>query len=197
MARGSGKKTTRPRSKTKENGKAVGGSPIGLLALPEWIRQNPTDDPKTWLAAGGKPTCQGCVAHCCRYIAVEIDKPDTKWQYDQILWMLVHENVAVYVETDGEWFVEFKTKCGALGEANLCTIYEDRPRLCRDYSNETCPVWGEGTPYRARWEDAPSFAAWLDSKGINWRYKNGEGYSAPRITFRRPKKKKKESLPIF
>ena len=143
MAKGNGKKTTRPRSRAKENSKAVGASPIGLLGLPEWLRQSPVDDTKTWRAAGGKPTCQGCVAHCCRYVAVEIDKPDTKWQYDQILWMLVHENVAVYIEADGEWYVEFKTKCSARGEANLCKIYEDRPRLCRDYSNETCGVWSE------------------------------------------------------
>ena len=143
-----------------------------LAGLPLTLRRDPTSDPKQWLAAGGKPTCQGCVAHCCRYITVEIDKPEAKWQYDQIYWMLLHENVSVYQELDGGgWFVEFTTRCKALNEQNLCSIYEERPQLCRDYSNETCQVWNDGPLYKLHFKDAESFARHLDEKGVNWRYK--------------------------
>lgn len=156
-----------------------------LSALPLALRRDPTSDPKRWLAAGGKPTCQGCVAHCCRYITVEIDKPEAKWQYDQIHWMLLHENVSVYQETSGEWFVEFTTRCKALNERNLCSIYEDRPQLCRDYSNESCQVWNDDPIYKVRFEDAASFEHYLDAKGVNWRYKRDR--PRVRVTGRRAK----------
>jgi Fe-S-cluster containining protein len=187
------------RLKPETNGKAPAkqvGDPLltGLLSLPDGLRLNPTQDPARWRAAGGKPTCTGCVAHCCRYVSVEIDTPDTKWQYDQILWMLLHQNVSVYVEHDGLWYVEFQTRCGALDEANLCKIYEDRPRLCREYSNETCLIWSDGSPHRVRWDDAESFAAYLGRKGIKYQFKNGEGYSPPdRITLKRPKKSRSKA----
>lgn len=167
------------------------GKPGGLLSLPDGLRLNPTLDPAAWSAAGGKPTCTGCVAHCCRYVSVEIDTPDTKWQYDQILWMLVHENISVYVEHDGTYYVEFRTRCSALSEANLCKIYESRPRLCREYSNETCTIWSKESPHRVRWEDPESYAEYLERKGVKYKYKNGEGYSPPsEIKIKRPKKKR-------
>src|SRR5262245_36414428 len=109
----------------------------------------------------GKPTCDGCVAHCCRYVAVEIESPRSKWQLDQIRWMLLHENVSVYVGTDRHWYVEFRTRCKALGPDNRCTIYEDRPDLCRHYKVETCPVWATGKTHVVRFDSEPAFAAYL------------------------------------
>lgn len=156
-------------------------------SLPLALRRDPTSDPKRWLAAGGKPTCQGCVAHCCRYITVEIDKPEAKWQYDQIYWMLLHQDVSVYQELSGEWFVEFTTRCSALNERNLCSIYEDRPQLCRDYSNESCQVWNNDPLYKVHFADAESFARYLDEKGVNWRYKRERPRVRVRLTMRRPK----------
>lgn len=190
-----GKKRKMKKLQPEANGGLQGsldgkGKPGGLLSLPDGLRLNPTQDPAAWKAAGGKPTCTGCVAHCCRYVSVEIDTPDTKWQYDQILWMLLHENVSVYVEHDGLYYVEFRTRCGELDEANLCNHYETRPRLCREYSNETCPVWNEGSPHRVRWDDAESYAAYLKRKGINYQFKNSEGYSPPNeIKIKRSKRK--------
>jgi Fe-S-cluster containining protein len=191
---GAKKKKLKPENNGKASAKLGGkGKPGGLLSLPDGLRLNPTLDPATWRAAGGKPTCTGCVAHCCRYVSVEIDTPDTKWQYDQILWMLIHENVSVYVEHDGLYYVEFRTRCSALDEANLCKIYENRPRLCREYSNETCPVWNEGSPHRVRWEDPESYAAYLTNKGIDYKFKKGECYSPPNeIRLNRPKKKSRK-----
>ncbi len=139
-------------------------------ALPIALRLDPTRDPARWIAAGGRPTCRGCVAHCCRYISVEIDPPSAKWQYDQVYWMLLHENVAVYQEREGGWYVEFTTRCRALTEKNLCSRYETRPQLCRDYSNESCPVWNKDELYKVRFEDAEAFAHWLEDRGVDWRF---------------------------
>jgi hypothetical protein len=145
---------------------------IALRSLPLVLRQHPGADPARWRASGGEPSCTGCVAHCCRYVAVEIDKPGAKWQFDQILWMLLHESLAVFVEHSGRWYVEFRTKCRALSDANRCSIYETRPQLCRDYDIETCPVWNDGEAYRWRWESAEAFEAFLDGRGVNWRYRS-------------------------
>jgi hypothetical protein len=142
-------------------------------ALPLMLRRSPTDDPAAWRAAGGRPTCEGCVAHCCRYVCVEIDAPRAKWQYDQIHWMLMHEGVALFVAPDGFWYSEFRTRCAHLMADNRCAVYEQRPNLCRSYENAACPVWAEGPQHRVRFEDAAAFAAWLDAKGIDWRYRDG------------------------
>jgi Fe-S-cluster containining protein len=132
------------------------------------------------LPPSGAPTCEGCPAHCCRYISVEIDRPDTKWQYDQIRWMLVHQNISVYVDHDGDWFVEFKTRCRELGEDNLCRSYERRPDLCRKYEAEECPVWNPGSPHKHEFKTEAEFTAWLDSKGRDWRYRAHEVRPEPR-----------------
>ena len=42
--------------------------------------------------------CDQCSALCCRYFALEIDEPETRSQFDDVGWYLVHENVVVFVE---------------------------------------------------------------------------------------------------
>jgi len=130
-------------------------------ALPLTLRLHPGSNPVLWRAAGGAATCRGCVAHCCRYVAVEIDRPRAGWQYDQIYWMLLHDSVAVYVNRRGKWFVEFQTRCHALDDKNRCSIYDERPGVCREYEVETCPVWGVGEAHRMRFESAEEFQDYL------------------------------------
>jgi Fe-S-cluster containining protein len=108
-----------------------------------------------------KPTCDGCVAHCCRYVAVEIETPRAHWQKDQVRWLLLHENVAVYMGTDRHWYVEFRTKCRELQDDNRCGTYETRPDLCRAYEAKTCPRWAEGLGHVVRFESAREYADYL------------------------------------
>lgn len=108
-----------------------------------------------------KPTCEGCVAHCCRYVAVEIETPRSRWQIDQVRWLLLHENVSVYVGTDRHWFVEFRTKCRELGDDHRCGIYEERPDLCRQYEVTTCPRWASGLGHVVRFESAREYEDYL------------------------------------
>jgi Fe-S-cluster containining protein len=108
-----------------------------------------------------KPTCDGCVAHCCRYVSVEIETPRAQWQRDQVRWLLLHENVSVYVGTDRHWYVEFRTKCKALGDDHRCGIYEQRPDLCRGYETRTCPRWAEGLGHLVRFDAEREYAEYL------------------------------------
>jgi Fe-S-cluster containining protein len=85
--------------------------------------------------------CDQCSALCCRYFALEIDKPTTAEDYDNIRWYLVHENVVVYIHKK-RWYLGILTRCKHLQEDNRCGIYKTRPRICRQYSTDNCDYHG-------------------------------------------------------
>lgn len=80
---------------------------------------------------------QECGARCCRYITVLIKAPRRKADYDEISWFLAHEDISVYVESR-RWYLEVRNKCKYLTDDNLCSIYENRPDVCRQYDPDSC-----------------------------------------------------------
>ena len=117
------------------------------------------------------PPCVECQAQCCRYVAVEIDTPKTKKEFDDVRWYLLHENIYVFVDHDDAWHIEFRTRCRALGDDHLCHEYADRPQICRDHG------WPVGcceffdAPYKVRFKTPEEYIRYLDRKKIDWRYK--------------------------
>jgi len=89
----------------------------------------------------GSLLCEHCMAACCRYIALPLDKPTTARDYDDIRWYLMHHGICVFVE-EGDWYVQFQTRCKNLGADNRCGIYESRPEICRDYEPGECDYAG-------------------------------------------------------
>ncbi len=85
----------------------------------------------------GSVLCEHCTGHCCRYLALPIDKPTGKRDFDDMRWYLAHENVLIFVE-DGDWYIQFTTPCRHLGVDNRCAIYDERPAICREYSTSGC-----------------------------------------------------------
>lgn len=85
----------------------------------------------------GDVLCAHCPAACCRYLALPIDAPHRKRDYDDIRWYLMHENISVFVE-EGDWYVQFQTRCKNLGEDHLCMVYETRPDICSEYEADGC-----------------------------------------------------------
>jgi uncharacterized protein len=83
-------------------------------------------------------TCKQCDGECCKYVTVSFAEPEDKEDWDEIKWWLMHKNVKVYKDTEGDWIVEFSTPCKNLGEDNKCQIYETRPQVCRDHSMDDC-----------------------------------------------------------
>jgi Fe-S-cluster containining protein len=81
--------------------------------------------------------CEHCTGLCCRYIALPIDKPESKKDFDDVRWYLLHGGVTIFVE-DGEWYINIETTCRHLQPDNRCGIYETRPKVCRDYSTDNC-----------------------------------------------------------
>lgn len=76
-------------------------------------------------------------------MSMEIDVPQDDEDYDNIRWYLLHDNVQVWISEEGEWHVEFKTRCSALTQEGLCSIYDGRPMICRSYESEDCEKHGE------------------------------------------------------
>ncbi len=81
--------------------------------------------------------CEHCSGLCCRYIALPIDEPDTKAEFDDVRWYLLHGGVSVFVE-DGDWYLNIETDCRHLLPDYSCGIYDTRPQICRDYSTDSC-----------------------------------------------------------
>lgn len=82
--------------------------------------------------------CGYCTnSKCCTYVTQEIDKPKTKYDFEHLLWQVSHENVKAYKDEDG-WFLLFEARCTHLQPDGACGIYESRPEVCREYSNDYC-----------------------------------------------------------
>lgn len=85
--------------------------------------------------------CDKCSALCCRYFVLEIDKPESRRQFDDVRWYLVHEGTFVFIEKK-KWYLGVYARCKHLLADNRCGIYEKRPQICRDYSTENCDYHG-------------------------------------------------------
>jgi Fe-S-cluster containining protein len=83
-------------------------------------------------------SCTVC-ALCCTYVAIEINPPNSVPRATELLWYLYHEGVSLY-ENDGDWMVQFETRCMNLLDDNRCGVYETRPHICREYSEKECEV---------------------------------------------------------
>jgi Fe-S-cluster containining protein len=138
-------------------------------------------------------TCEGCVAHCCRYVLIEVDKPTSKSDYDQIRWLLLHENISLGIGEDSCWYIEVATRCKELDERNLCRSYLNRPDLCEKYDPEECLVWNPDPAYKHEFKTADEFLAWLDERGVDWRYKAHEKRVMPGSPARTVIRKKKRT----
>lgn len=79
--------------------------------------------------------CTGSI--CCTYVTHEIDKPKTKSDFQQLLWQVSHENVKIYKDEDG-WTLLIEGKCTHLHPNGDCGIYDVRPEICREHSNDYC-----------------------------------------------------------
>jgi len=79
---------------------------------------------------------------CCRYYALEIDKPEDWSDFQTLAWYLCHRDSYVYVQ-DGDWHLCIDNECKYLDEDHRCTIYDDRPKICRDHDANDCEFAGE------------------------------------------------------
>lgn len=93
-----------------------------------------------------KKLCEDCTV-CCDHVAIEIDTPETKEYFEDIIWYVLH-GINVYLDNEDCWNIEIMQKCKALDKKGVCKIYSERPAICRNYSHEECERYGAGRYYK-------------------------------------------------
>lgn len=86
--------------------------------------------------------CIECQAKCCTYFCFQIDTPESFDAFEDIRWYLCHEGVTVHIDEEDDWYIQIANRCNMLGSDHRCKIYDDRPLICRHYSDDNC----EGNP---------------------------------------------------
>lgn len=82
--------------------------------------------------------CGFCTnSKCCLYVTQAIDAPRSKEDFEHLLWQVSHKGVKAYKDNEG-WCLVFEAACVHLRPGGLCGIYENRPQICRDHSNDYC-----------------------------------------------------------
>ena len=82
--------------------------------------------------------CSFCTGtKCCIYVTQEMETPRSVSDFDHMLWQMAHKDMQVYKDDDG-WFLIAMNQCQFLQNDGGCGIYETRPQICRDYSNDFC-----------------------------------------------------------
>ena len=107
--------------------------------------------------------CNDC-GECCEYLAIEIDNPTNFSDYENLHWYLTHENVSVYIDHEGDWFIEFKTRCRHLTTEKTCGIYTERPKICSEFSWNECERTTQDNAYRYRFLDHAELLAWMEQR---------------------------------
>ena len=82
-----------------------------------------------------------CKAICCHDLAVEILKPTTKLEKEELKWHLFFVGVKVYIRRR-KWHLLIHSRCRYLSDANRCTIYHNRPSRCREHNHPHCELEG-------------------------------------------------------
>ncbi len=82
--------------------------------------------------------CSFCTnSKCCTYLTQQIPTPRSKHDFDHLLWQISHDNIQIYKDEDG-WYLLINNPCLHLHPDGRCAIYETRPQVCREHSNDYC-----------------------------------------------------------
>lgn len=82
--------------------------------------------------------CDHChSSKCCHYVTESLITPSGIDDFDKLLWQVSHENTHVFKDCDG-WYLRFMSKCEHLQQDGRCGIYERRPKVCREHTNDFC-----------------------------------------------------------
>ena len=83
-----------------------------------------TDDP-----------CNHCDAECCKYLAIAVNPNDQAY----IQYLMTHGGKLSTSDCKGNLAVILVDHVCKQLKDNRCSIYEDRPDICREYDAFSCP----------------------------------------------------------
>ena len=106
---------------------------------------------------------------CCTYLTQQLDTPRSMEDFDTLLWQVSHRNTQAYKDEDG-WFLLVNNRCGHLLADGRCGIYEDRPQICREHSNDGCEFEGPAgaDDFELFFPDYGSLLKYCRKKFKNW-----------------------------
>jgi uncharacterized protein len=127
------------------------------MSLPQWQENTKL-----------KVVCRDCTAECCKHIGVPIDPPKSWSDFQAIKHYIAHEGVNCYLDVEGDWVVEFITKCGQLN-GNQCSAWGTTayPRICKEYDMETCVMNEEGEWWEILFKTPEDVDRYCESQGLN------------------------------
>lgn len=83
-------------------------------------------------------SCEGCPARCCKTLFLQkVNRPRTAKERKRLIWYLRYDKIE-YVVINRRWFLLVRSTCRYLTDNNRCSIYENRPKPCQDYSPRDC-----------------------------------------------------------
>lgn len=85
--------------------------------------------------------CRKCAALCCRNLAIQIYRPRTHDEIEDLKWQLQFDRVQVFIRHK-RWYQLIESTCMYLSKDNQCTVYDTRPSRCRTYSRDNCEHHG-------------------------------------------------------
>jgi len=111
--------------------------------------------------------CKGST--CCTYFTHQIDTPRSMEDFDLLLWQISHANTQVYKDEDG-WFLLVNNRCLHLQVDGRCGIYENRPQVCREHSNDDCEFEGAcgADDFELFFPDYAALFAYCRKRFKNW-----------------------------
>lgn len=117
--------------------------------------------------------CKKCLpATCCTYFALQVDEPETRKDYEAMLWQIAHRGVSFYIYRKG-WYMMVETVCNFLRDDNKCAIYETRPYICKEHSIENCEYTGEDYGFTEHFKSYKELLDWVN-ENTNFRFKYKE-----------------------
>lgn len=105
--------------------------------------------------------CIQCHA-CCMYITVPIEPPEDEETIQLYLWYLYHKNIEIYLDHKNQWQILMKTPCENLLPNGYCSIYENRPQICREYDPNNCSRTGKD--YKILFKNPEEFLKFIQKK---------------------------------
>jgi len=130
--------------------------------------------------------CKGST--CCTYLSQHIDTPRSIDEFDTLIWQLSHHNTQAYKDEDG-WFLLVNNSCMHLQPGGRCGIYETRPLICREHSNDECEFDGPSghDDFELFFPTHQSLDAFCRKKFKHW---DARFLNAAKKTVKKPAKKK-------
>lgn len=126
--------------------------------------------------------CRGST--CCTYFTQRIDAPRSMEDFDILLWQISHRDTQAYKDEDG-WFLLVNTACRHLQPGGRCGIYENRPQICREHSNEDCEFDGPcgAEDFELFFPDYDALLAYCRERFKNWdrRFRGAKPAGAARV----------------